>query len=330
MQSRVQFGLTLSSEEHPPRAGRPRRAGRGARLRLRVDLRPLPPVDRRAGPLRRSCGRCSVRSPTRTDRIEVGVGVTCPIDAHPPGDPRPGDRHVRAAPRRTASSWGVGTGRSAERAHPRRSLATGDIRLDMLEEAIEVIRQLWTGDEVTSAASTSRRRERADLRPARDGPADHRVGVRAEGRRRCWPRASATGWGVRSPDGDTIDRIRATPAGRARSTPSSRCAGPRPRRRRQDGPPHLAEPGVPGQLSQDLPTPGPLRAGASVVTEDRSPTRCRAVPTPSRSSTQSSEIIDAGIDHVYLHQIGPDQEGFCRFWRDQLHPALPGDQAPTA
>jgi hypothetical protein len=31
---------------------------------------------------------------------------------------------------------------------------------------------------------------------------------------------------------------------------------------------------------------------------------------------------DAGIDHIYFHQIGADQEGFCRFWADELQPEL--------
>ncbi len=33
-------------------------------------------------------------------------------------------------------------------------------------------------------------------------------------------------------------------------------------------------------------------------------------------------MVDAGIDHVYFHQIGPDQEGFCSFWEDELRPVL--------
>jgi hypothetical protein len=32
--------------------------------------------------------------------------------------------------------------------------------------------------------------------------------------------------------------------------------------------------------------------------------------------------LDAGYDHLYFHQIGPDQEGFLRFWADELQPVL--------
>jgi hypothetical protein len=30
----------------------------------------------------------------------------------------------------------------------------------------------------------------------------------------------------------------------------------------------------------------------------------------------------AGFDHIALHQIGPDQEGFFRFWERELRPRL--------
>ena len=32
--------------------------------------------------------------------------------------------------------------------------------------------------------------------------------------------------------------------------------------------------------------------------------------------------MDAGYDHVYIHQIGPDQAGFIKFAEGELLPAL--------
>jgi len=32
--------------------------------------------------------------------------------------------------------------------------------------------------------------------------------------------------------------------------------------------------------------------------------------------------VDAGYDEVFLSQIGPDQEGFFRFWDTELKDAL--------
>jgi hypothetical protein len=33
-------------------------------------------------------------------------------------------------------------------------------------------------------------------------------------------------------------------------------------------------------------------------------------------------MVKVGYTHVYFHQIGPDQAGFFRFWRDELAPNL--------
>jgi coenzyme F420-dependent glucose-6-phosphate dehydrogenase len=43
-------------------------------------------------------------------------------------------------------------------------------------------------------------------------------------------------------------------------------------------------------------------------------------PDPVLASIQ--QFVDAGYDHVYLHQIGPDQAGFFGFWERELQPAL--------
>jgi len=30
--------------------------------------------------------------------------------------------------------------------------------------------------------------------------------------------------------------------------------------------------------------------------------------------------VKAGFDHVYVHQVGPDQEGFMRFYEREILP----------
>jgi hypothetical protein len=80
--------------------------------------------------------------------------------------------------------------------------------------------------------------------------------------------------------------------------------------------------GVPGQLSQDLPTPAHFEQATELVTRD---TIVESVPC----GPDAGPIIEriqaaraAGADHVYIHQIGPDQEGFCRLWSDEIAPQL--------
>ena len=47
-------------------------------------------------------------------------------------------------------------------------------------------------------------------------------------------------------------------------------------------------------------------------------------PDPDQHLSGLREYLDAGYDHVYVHQIGPDQEGFLRFWRDEVAPKVNG------
>ena len=80
--------------------------------------------------------------------------------------------------------------------------------------------------------------------------------------------------------------------------------------------------GIPGQLSQDLPTWTHFEQAAQLVTEDAA---TRSVPCgPDVGAVMASvrQFLDAGYDHLYFHQIGPDQDGFFRFWNEQLQPAL--------
>jgi hypothetical protein len=37
-------------------------------------------------------------------------------------------------------------------------------------------------------------------------------------------------------------------------------------------------------------------------------------PDPERYIKKIEEYAEAGFDHIYLHQVGPDQEGFFQFW----------------
>ena len=177
-----QFGLTLSSEEHDP-------AGSSTSLswpRSADSTSSRSPITSIRGwtsrGTRRSCGRCSARSPSGPTSLDVVVGVTCPIMRIHPA--------VLAQATATTSrllgdrfTWGVGTGEALNEHILGDKWPTAPERMAMLEEAIEVIRQLWNGDEMSYRGRVLLRRERPHLRrPARRHPR-RRVCVRTEGRR---------------------------------------------------------------------------------------------------------------------------------------------------
>jgi coenzyme F420-dependent glucose-6-phosphate dehydrogenase len=77
-----------------------------------------------------------------------------------------------------------------------------------------------------------------------------------------------------------------------------------------------------GQLSQDLALPSHYGAVAKLVTEDTIAERIACGPDPARHLEAIQRYVDAGYDHVTIHQVGPDQEGFFAFYADHVLPAL--------
>ena len=45
-------------------------------------------------------------------------------------------------------------------------------------------------------------------------------------------------------------------------------------------------------------------------------------PDAQRHIEQIQAYVDAGYSHVYVHQVGPDQEGFFRFYQREVLPGF--------
>ena len=57
-----------------------------------------------------------------------------------------------------------------------------------------------------------------------------------------------------------------------------------------------------------------------MLTEDQVAEGLVCGPAPARHIEQIQKYIDAGYENVYVHQIGPDQEGFFRFYEREVLP----------
>src|SRR5690606_18482817 len=84
---------------------------------------------------------------------------------------------------------------------------------------------------------------------------------------------------------------------------------------------------VPGQLSQDLPTYQHFEWATSNATMEMTTSSTPRGPDPQPVLEKIQQLASAGIDHSHPHPTGPDQEGFFRFWGEQLRPALQGQAA---
>jgi G6PDH family F420-dependent oxidoreductase len=195
------------------------------------------------------------------------------------------------------------------------------VRLDMLEEAVEVIRKLFTG-EFVDHHGPHYTVENARLYTLPDEPPE--LYVAAAG-----PNAAETagrlGDGLISvaPDAEVVERFEQTGgAGKPKIAQLTVCwaaTEEEAKRTAKEVWPNVA---IKGELSQELPLPRHFEQAAEMVTEDEIADSIPVGPDVERYLESVREYRDAGFDRLYFHQIGRDQEGFFRFWESELRPRL--------
>ena len=72
----------------------------------------------------------------------------------------------------------------------------------------------------------------------------------------------------------------------------------------------------------ELPLPRHFEQAAEAVTPEDVAESVVCGPDPERHLAAIREYAEAGYDHVYVHQVGPDQEGFFRFYESEVLPKL--------
>ena len=71
-----------------------------------------------------------------------------------------------------------------------------------------------------------------------------------------------------------------------------------------------------------LPTPAHFRQATALVRPEDVAGEIICGPDPEPVLKAMRGYESGGLDHVHLHQIGPDQDGFFRFWQEELRPKL--------
>ena len=255
-----------------------------------------------------------------TSTVRVGTGVTCPIlRAHP--------AIVAHAAATTALLFegrfflGVGTGEALNEHVLGQRWPSIEVRQEMLAEALQVMRELWKGDTV-DLHGTHYTVENARLYDVPDDPIP--VVVSAFGTKAA-ELAARDGDGIwmTSPRDDVLRAFRHANGTGPRIGQYTLCWAPTEAEGVATARPRVAEHRAPRPAG-----PGPadavtLRAGRRRWSaSSTSPSRWRAAPTPIGSSSDLRTYEAKGLDHIHLHQIGPDQEGFLAFWEQELRPKL--------
>ncbi len=216
-------------------------------------------------------------------------------------------------------SFGVGTGEALNEHIFGDAWPTLDVRLEMLEEAVEVMRELWTG-ELSATGDALHGRHRPALHAARRAAAG--AGLRLRPKATELAARIGEGYLNASPDGEMLQLYRDSGGTGPGHGGVKVCWAETEQEARETIHRLWPNEAIPGEAAQVLPSPHHFEQLAQLVTEDMVAEGKALGPDVERYVEAVKEYVDAGYDEVYLSQVGEDQEGFFRFWETELKPAL--------
>ncbi|MFB6633611.1 TIGR03557 family F420-dependent LLM class oxidoreductase [Streptomyces sp. NPDC056362] len=216
---------------------------------------------------------------------------------------------------------GVGTGEALNEHILGDRWPSFDERADMLEEAVEVMRKLFTGDQISHQG----RHYTVDNARLYTAPTSE-LPVLVSG---FGPKAAelagriGDGFVTMGPDHDAIRRFRnAGGEGKPVIGGLKVCWGEDREKAVETAHRLWPTEQLPGELAQILPTPIHFEQASVLVTHDQVSRNVPCGNDPEEHLTAVRAYVDAGFDEVYIGQIGPDQDAFFTASCDQLLPAL--------
>jgi G6PDH family F420-dependent oxidoreductase len=256
-----------------------------------------------------------------TERIRLGTGVTCPmIRTHP--------AIVAHAAATSAALMGdrfflgLGTGENLNEHVTGARWPAPDERVEMLEEAIEVIRLLWEGGEQTHRGKHYTL-DHARLYTLPERPPEIAVAAAKPNAAELAGRLGDAFVNT-SPDAEIVEAYRSA-GGKGPTYGQVRlCWAEDEEQAKQTVFELWRHSGLTGTVNQELPRPSDFDAAAESVTLEMATDKVPCGPDPEPVLEQVREWERAGFDHIAFHQVGPDQDGFFRFWEKELRPRLSG------
>jgi len=255
-----------------------------------------------------------------TTRLRLGTGVTCPtVRYHPAIVAQAAATSAALMPGRFF--LGLGSGENLNEHIVGEGWPSAPVRQEMLEEAIEIIRLLWQGGEQTyfgthftidHARLYTLPTELPPLLVAAGGPQAAELAGRI-----------ADGLITTKPDAKLVQAFSAE---QNSTRPSygqlTVCWAADEQAAQRTAHEWWSNAVLEGELSQELPLPRHFEQATAVVREEDVAKSVICGPDPQRHRAAIQEFLDAGIEHVYVHQVGPDQDGFFEFYRQQILPSF--------
>jgi G6PDH family F420-dependent oxidoreductase len=251
--------------------------------------------------------------------LPVTTAVTCPtMRIHPA---------VIAQAAATSSALlngrfvlGVGTGEALNEAVLGDGWPEFDVRMEMLEEAVAVIRELWQGGVVSHRGRHYQvSHARLYTRPEQPPP----IYASAFGPKALDAVAGfADGYIGTSPDAELVGGFKEKSGGK----PAQAGCKVAWADTRDEGVDHAhrlwANSGLPGELSQVLPTPEHFEQAMTLVPREKTAESIVAGPDLEEHLGQLREYADAGYDEIYVANMGPHYLAMIEAYGSEILPRL--------
>jgi G6PDH family F420-dependent oxidoreductase len=316
----AQIGFTLSSEEFGPRelVAHARRAEDAGFDFLSISDHFHPWVDRQGNSpfVWATLGAVA----EATERVRVGTGVTCPTTRIHPAIVA--QAAATAAVLFEGRFWlGVGSGENLNEHIVGEGWPATAVRQERLEEAVEVIRLLWEGG-LKSHRGRHYTVENARLYTLPDEPPAIYVATAGEQATEIAGRIGDGMYGL-IPDAEVISAFEESGGkGKPRLGQVHVCWAENEADARSTALEWWPNAVAGGSLPWELPLPSHFESATEHADEELIAAEIVCGPDPEPHIAAVREFIDAGYDHVYFHQVGPQQEDFLEFAERELLPAL--------
>ncbi len=254
-----------------------------------------------------------------THDLRLGTSVTCPtVRIHPAILAQAAATTQEMA--RGRFFFGVGSGEALNEHILGDRWPETDVRLDMLREAVEVMRRLWTGEQV-SHHGDHYTVENARIYTLPDQPPP--VIVSGFGPKAAQLAAEiGDGYFGTQPSSELVETYEQAGGAGPKLALMKVCWGPNEQAARELAHELWPTIGVSGELSQELPVPAHFEQATENVSVDDVAGSISCGPDPAVHLASVRKYAEAGYDEIFVQQIGPDQDEFFKFWTDEISPRL--------
>jgi G6PDH family F420-dependent oxidoreductase len=201
-------------------------------------------------------------------------------------------------------------------------------RLQMLEEAVHVIRRLWEGG-MQSHRGRHYRVEKARIYDLPDSPPPIIVSGFGPKATKLAARIG-DGFCTVSPVKDAVESFRRDGgAGKVVAGGMKACYASQEGRARATVHRLWPNEALPGELSQILPTPTHFEQACEIVGEEMATESVPCGPDIERNVSAVQAYVDAGFDELYVGQIGDEQEAFFEAYSREVLPRFVRAREPS-